>query len=723
MSDDIGQIRGTVVVGSDLKGLDSAEAAFKDLERAAAQAESQLGDLAIDVDLSSLNGARAAIEDVSSAAAGLGDGLSGASLEIDTSSLEGAAAAIDDTAVAAEGVVDDLASVGDAAADAGAGMSRLDDGGAKAAAGLGQLSDRTVKVATAITAVTAAIGVATAQAAEYQQAVTLISTLSSDTAARFDEYKTGILEVSQALGQDAVAGAKAAYDALSSGVSADAAVGFLESASKAATAGVTSVDVAGKALTVTLNSYNLKASETTAVSDAMFAAANVGVTTFDELAASFGGVAGIAASSGASYQETLGALAQITTKGISTSDAVTQLKNTFVALSKPNALVAEALQAQGFASAEAAIKAKGLQHVMETIRQVSTDTGKPLIELVGSVEAVNAILATTGDNAAASREKMAALASSAGATQAAFDLISETPAQRMAVFRSSVQAATISLGDAFLPVLGALLDAVTPLVQGLTSLIQGVLVPLGEAFSGMPEPIRLTAAALTALVAGGAAVVTAYASAGPVMSLFAGGAASAGAASGAAAGGIGLLQTAATSLMATFSAAALPLTAIVAVLGTLAFASQAANDALEEQYAALDKSSAGWDEYSQAAQRAREESGILASIGFGLNDTLSEMGDELTILGDEISSGLSSAWSSISSGASSAMSSLRSAFGIAEESAGRLKVSTGAAIDAGEAFLKYGTNIQASVLESDAFGSAQARLNESLRAGKLTHAE
>lgn len=660
---------------------------------------------------SGLSGLAGGITSVTAAAATGADDLSASLLDAARAGQELAPISnvLDDTA-------DSMSAVTAAADDASAGLSSVEtaatgagDGGARAAAGLGQLSDRSVKAAGAITAIALALGVATAAASEYQQSITLISTLSSETAARFDEYKAGILDVSQALGQDAVAAARAAYDALSSGVSADAAISFLESASKAATAGVTSVDVAGKALTVTLNSFNLKASETTNVSDAMFAAANVGVTTFDELAASFGGVAGIAASSGASYQETLGALAQITTKGKSTSEAVTQLKATFTALAKPNALVAEALQKQGFASADAAIKAKGLQHVLETVRQVSVDTGQPLINLVGSVEAVSAVLDTTGANAEASRQKMDALGASAGATQAAFDLISETPAQRMAVFQSSVQAAVITLGDAFLPVLGAILDAVTPLVQGITSLVQTAVVPLGEAFAGLPEPIRLVTGLLAALVIGGAGVVTAYASGSAVMGLFTTATAGSAVSAGVAAGAMGTLQTAASSAFATIAAAALPITAIVAVLGTLAFASQAANDSLEEQLGALDQASAGWDDYAQAAARARDGAGLLATIGFDVNDSLSAASDQNAIFFDNISS----AWARLTAGSGEAAKTT-------DETTGRLKVSAQAAIDAGEAYLSMGTNIDAAVLESDAFNLAQARLNEQLRAGKLS---
>ena len=596
----------------------------------------------------------------------------------------------------------------------------------QSAAGLGEFSDRTKAVATGITAIVTALGVATAAASEYNQAVTLISTLSDDTAARFDEYKAGILGVSQALGQDAVSAARAAYDALSSGVSADSAVQFLETASKAATAGVTSVDSAGKALTVTMNSFNLSASEATDVSDAMFAAANVGVTTFDELASSFGGVASIAAASGASYQDTLAALAQITTKGAGTSEAVTQLKATFTALSKPAAEVSAALAKQGFASADAAIKSKGLQFVLETVRQVSIDTGKPLISLVGSTEAVNAVLATTGDNAAGARDKVASLADSVGATQAAFDLISETPAQRMKVFQSSVQAATISLGDAFLPVLGGMLDALTPLIQGFTRFAQGVLVPLGGLFNELPGPIRFTVAALALLVAGGASLITAYTLAQPVLagmipSLFGTGAAAAGAgaASAGAAGGVGLFSAAASTLWAALVPLLPIIVSAVAVTSLFSAASNKADEALEAQFKTLDTGTASFDDYAQAVGRASQESGFLAGLGveikgawLGLRGNFAEASSGFRLAGE--AAGL--LWDTLTGGSDAGNA---AAEGV-EKTKEALKLTTNEIQLAGEAWLRQGTNIDPAVMASEAFILAQSRLGDKLRDGTLT---
>ncbi len=306
MSGEIGEIRGDLVIGADLKGLDAGESALKGLQAGSDSASKSIG--------------------------GLGQAATDSAQK--TVDMVGATQAL------AEGVGRAAAAVGDAVV----------------------------------------------AAADYNVAITNIGTLSSETNARLGEYEQGILSVSAALGQDATNSAKAAYDALSSGIEAGKAVEFLGVAGKAATAGLTTMDSAGKALTVTLNSFNLSADQATAVSDAMFAAANVGVTTFDELAGSFGGVASIASASGADYKETLAVLAQITTKGVGTSEAVTQMKAAFTALSKPTEDVKASLEAAGFASAEAAIKSKGLAFVLDLVRQTSVDTGKPLIELVGSTD-------------------------------------------------------------------------------------------------------------------------------------------------------------------------------------------------------------------------------------------------------------------------------------------------------------------------------------------------
>lgn len=584
------------------------------------------------------------------------------------------------------------------------------------------LSNAAGQLAEGVGRAAAAVGDAVVAAADYNLAITNIGTLSSETNARLGEYEQGILSVSAALGQDATNSAKAAYDALSSGVQAGDAVAFLGVAGKAATAGLSSMDVAGKALTVTLNSFNLNASETTAVSDAMFAAANVGVTTFDELAQSFGGVASIASASGAGYKETLAVLAQITTKGVGTSEAVTQMKAAFTALSKPTEDVKASLEAAGFASAEAAIKQKGLAFVLNLVKQTSIDTGKPLIELVGSTEAVNAILTTTGDNASQTAAKISALESSAGATASAFDLISETPAQKMAVLRSSVSNLVITLGNALLPVLGALLDGLNPLIQGLTRFASGVLVPFSSAFSALPGPIKIVIAGMAGMVLAGIAltgtIIGLQLAFGPALVAIG----AAGGVTAVASAGFAALTTAAGSLFAVLAPLLLPLGLLVGAVALVGGSLHAATNAWDEQREAAVKAGGSLDAFTQAAARARTESGLLANIGFALKDSMAAGSDQWKIGMAAISESLTSA----KEGASEWLASLRGD-GSEADAVGRINREIASnkqvTIDAGAAFLELSTNMTPAVRESEEFQLAQAKLNEQLRHGDITSAE
>lgn len=649
MSGGIGEIRGDLVIGADLKGLDAGESALKGLQAGSDSASKSIGGL------------------------------------------------------------------GQAAQDS---VQKTVD-----------MSSATQALAEGIGRAAAAVGDAVVAAADYNVAITNIGTLSSETNARLGEYEQGILSVSAALGQDATNSAKAAYDALSSGIEAGKAVEFLGVAGKAATAGLTTMDSAGKALTVTLNSFNLSADQATAVSDAMFAAANVGVTTFDELAGSFGGVASIASASGADYKETLAVLAQITTKGVGTSEAVTQMKAAFTALSKPTEDVKASLQAAGFASAEAAIKSKGLAFVLDLVRQTSVDTGKPLIELVGSTEAVNAILTTTGDNASQTASKIATLQSSAGSTAAAFDLISETPAQKMKVFQTSVNNLVITLGSALLPVLGSLLDGVNPLIQGLTRFASGVLVPLSTAFSALPGPIKFVIAGMAGLVLAGIAltgaiigVQLAFAPAIASISAVVGPLFAAGGVAGVASAGFGTLTAAAGSLYAVLAPLLLPLAAIVAAVALVGGSLHAATGAWEEQKAAAVEAGGSLDAFTQAAARARTESGLLANIGFALKDSMAAGSDQWKIGMAAISESLTSA----KEGVSGWLASLRGD-GSEADAVGRINREIASnkqvTIDAGAAFLELSTNMSPAVRQSDAFQLAQAKLNEQLRHGDITAAE
>ena len=101
----------------------------------------------------------------------------------------------------------------------------------------------------------------------------------------------------------AAAGTKAMYQVYSATFFGADATEIFESGMRAAAAGVTEVMTAVDMMTTVLNAYNMSASESEHVNDLLFTAVRYGKTTYAELAAQFGRLAGVASPAGARLEE------------------------------------------------------------------------------------------------------------------------------------------------------------------------------------------------------------------------------------------------------------------------------------------------------------------------------------------------------------------------------------------------------------------------------------
>jgi TP901 family phage tail tape measure protein len=396
------------------------------------------------------------------------------------------------------------------AADAAAKTATLGKAGAEMRDGLGGIA----KVGAGLFAPLAAgaavlaggIGVATAKASEFGTVVAQIDTLGAVGAEALAELKTGIIDVSSRLGEDPVVAANAVYDALSSGVPPNNVLSFMETAGKAAVAGASDTGTAVQALAGTMNAWGLSATETARVSDAMFAGVNVGVFRFEDLASSIGTVSSIASSMGVSYQEVIGATATLTKNNLTASQAMTAQRAAIVSLITPNKDMAAVLDTvgaknqevaayaakNGVSMGEAALKTLGLHGALGAVAGAAAESGVVMAKAAGSTESLAAFLNLTGDKSAAAAADLKLVQDSAGSAAEAFDKMADTPAQKMKVFRSSIDAVLIKIGDAFLPILGSVLDAINPLIPvvgQLASSFGGTLASAIESVKPFVMPV------------------------------------------------------------------------------------------------------------------------------------------------------------------------------------------------------------------------------------------
>ncbi len=317
-----------------------------------------------------------------------------------------------------------------------------------------------------------AIGILVKSAADFDKAMREVNTLVGLSEEQMADMRAEVKALSVEMGIDAVEASKALYQAISAGQEPTEALEFLNVAARTAVGGITSLETATTGLTSIMNAFGLESSEAERVADVLFVSMKGGITTIDELSTSFFQVAPIAATLGVSFEEVAAAATTITKSGTPTKIAFTSLRQAIVALAKPTKEMADLLEILGFESGTAALEALGLQG---TFQALSTETGatqEQLIKAIGSIEAMQAVFGITGLQAEEFSRQMEGVQNATGASQAAFEEMAESSSFKMAQTQQSVQALRRELGEAMLPAVIAIMDALTRMLVPVTEWLQ-----------------------------------------------------------------------------------------------------------------------------------------------------------------------------------------------------------------------------------------------------------
>jgi len=199
---------------------------------------------------------------------------------------------------------------------------------------------------------------------------------------------------------------KGLYDALSAGIPEGNVFEFMRTASKAAIAGASDTASAVDILTTTMNAFKIPATEAEAVADTLFTTVRLGKTTLTELSQSLAQVAPLAAASGIRFEEISAAIATLTKQGTKTPQAITQIRQTIIALNEN--------LGDGWS------KTMSFQDALVRLRESAGGSDNALKQMVGRVEGVIGVLGLTGDNAAGAAKDLDEMTRSAGAMGDAF---------------------------------------------------------------------------------------------------------------------------------------------------------------------------------------------------------------------------------------------------------------------------------------------------------------
>lgn len=382
-----------------------------------------------------------------------------------------------------------------------------------------------------IAAGAAALGLAVANAANFERAMANVNTIANLDPSGLGKMADSVKAIAMVSPTNMASLTSGLYDLVSSGVPAADATQALALSAQAASAGLTGVDTAVRAGMANINAYGLPVSELTGVFDLQFQAVNIGVLSYEQLATAIGNVLPAANNLKVPMDQLYASVAQLTLSGIDPQSSTTYLGRLFSQLSDPE--VTGRIEANGIKvwgpdgsfrglvavlkDMDAAVEGMSDEQRVSFFNSIgfTEQSNKALLALIGNLNGENGFLATM--------EKMG---QAPGAVSRAFAIQNETFSAQADTFKNIVQVSFIDIGNALLPVLtgivtlannnpeatrtfAASIGTLAIGFAGVAAASKGIAVMQGMFLALAASPIGAAALAVAGIAAGIVAINTA----------------------------------------------------------------------------------------------------------------------------------------------------------------------------------------------------------------------
>lgn len=373
---------------------------------------------------------------------------------------------------------------------------------------LAPISEITKKIAFGFiglgTSIGGALAYSTKAAAPFDAAMRNVNSILKESEEGYKSLSRQILLTATQGTKGAEDLAAGAYQIVSSGFSSAAeSTLILDAAAKAASAGMTETETAVTAITTALNSYGLGAEDAAYVSDLLFNTVDKGVITFEQLSVNLGDFIGMAKASGAGLDETLGALANITTALGNPARSATALQGIFRSFIKETPEMSAVVEELGYASASAMLQQEGLQDSLNMLNEAIGGDKSAMAKLFADTEGLSGVFALTSGNTERMAETLATFtdkAAVAGTTERALQEQSKSLSFQWEKLKNTFGAAAIQIGSAMLPALGALTTMVGSVIRAFVELPNWMKTTIG--YMMVLGTLVFTAAGVYMLLAG-----------------------------------------------------------------------------------------------------------------------------------------------------------------------------------------------------------------------------
>ena len=323
----------------------------------------------------------------------------------------------------------------------------------------------------------------------YETSLAKVGTIADLGKLSIQQLGDQITATSNSMGIAATDIAEATYQAISAGQDTANAVAFAGQAAKLAAAGFTSTTSAVDILTTALNAYDLSADQADHVSDVLLTTQNLGKTSVDELSSSMGRVIPLAAAYNVSVENLSSGLAVMTANGIATAEATTYTKSMLNELGDTGSTVGKILQAEtGKSFAQLNAEGKSLGDVLQILYDNVDGDSTAFAGLWSSVEAGTGALSLASGGADKFNGVLAQMVDSAGATDTAYQTMTDTFQHSMESLQTTAENLSIDLFEAMEPGLKEAANWGTDCLNTLTSALnEGGPAAMLDAASGILE--------------------------------------------------------------------------------------------------------------------------------------------------------------------------------------------------------------------------------------------
>lgn len=312
-----------------------------------------------------------------------------------------------------------------------------------------------------------------AEAAAYETNMAKVYTIAEESKVTQSDMAAQLMEQSTVLVQSSSDLADAAYNAISAGQDTANTVGFVADATKLAIGGYTDASTSVDILTTAMNAYKMEAEQSTHVADALITTQNLGKVTVNELAANMGKVIPVAAAYNVNMDQLSASYAVLTANGIKAAESTTYLKGMLNELGDSGSTVSSILKEEtGMSFGELIEQGHSLGDVIEILGKSVDNDSAAFNELWSSSEAGVGALSILGSGAEKFNSVLEQMENSTGATEAAFQKMTDTTEYAEKRMKIASQNLQIAIGNELNPTLKELYNTGTDAFTWATEFVQ-----------------------------------------------------------------------------------------------------------------------------------------------------------------------------------------------------------------------------------------------------------